>query len=339
MKILILSLYSVVLFLIFTSCSNDGNKNKDDTKDFTLSFNVETNQDQMGDFSHNKMVVFNNEVWSVGGLNDYNTSTNSDVWKSTNGVNWVSVTSDEFPNRVGHTLTVFDNKMWVIGGFTENDSGTYEALSDVWYSSDGENWTLATNDIIGTSTIGFHSTIAFDNKLYLIKDGYYESAPGCTVWSSSDGMSWARETDNAFPYRDDFSVTVFNNEIYVTGGSWGSNFFNEIWKSSDGINWTQVSTSGTIFSPRASNAFLVYENKLWVFGGRNGNAIITGMGLWYSNNGEEWFRYEPLPAEDGLYDFAALNYNNAIWVFGGLRQEPSSVIANRVGTINTITQD
>lgn len=339
MKTLILSLCSLVLFLICASCSDDDNKGNGDNEDFTLTFNVETNQDQMGDFSHNKMVVFNNEVWSVGGLNDYSTSANSDVWKSTNGVNWLSVTSNQFPMRVEHTLTVFDNKMWVIGGFTENDSGTYDALSDVWYSSDGEIWTLATNHIIGTSTIGFHSTIVFNNKLYLIKDGYYESAPGCTVWSSSDGISWTRETDNAFPYRDDFSATVFNNEIYVTGGSWGSDFFNDIWKSADGINWIQVNTSSTIFSPRAGHAFIVYENKLWVFGGRNNTSTITGMGLWYSNDGEAWFRYEPLPTEDGLQNFAALNYNNAIWVFGGLRQVPGSTLKNRVGTINTTTQN
>lgn len=338
MKNLILNLCSLILLLIGTSCSNNNDKVEDDTEDFTLSFNVETNQDQMGDFSHNKMVVFNNEIWSVGGYNDYNTNFSSDVWKSVNGTNWLSVTRNEFPERIEHTLTVFDNKMWIIGGFTET-SGTAEALSDVWYSTNGETWILATNEAIGTVSIGHHSTIVFNNKLYLIKDGYNESAAGCTVWSSNDGISWVRETDNAFPYRDNFSATVFNNEIYVTGGSWGSSFFNEVWKSADGINWTQVNTSSAIFSPRVSNAFVVYENKLWVFGGSNNTSTITGMGLWHSNNGEDWFSYEPLPSGDGIKDFVALNYNGAIWVFGGLHQETGTTITTRIGTINTITQD
>lgn len=331
----------ICLFMAFISCSKDEKKDSDEPSisEFSLTFNVVTNQDQMGNFSHNKMVVFNDEVWSIGGYNDYNNGLSSDIWKSENGANWLSVTRNEFPNRINHTLTVYDNKMWVIGGFTENTPGNLTTLNDVWFSSDGETWSLATDDLLSGANVGFHSTVVFNNKLYLIKDGYNESAPGCTVWSSNNGIDWTQETNNAFSYRDDFDAIVFNDELYVIGGSWESSFFNEIWKSTDGINWSQVNTGSSIFSSRAGSESIIYENKLWVFGGRNGTSTITNMGLWYSNNGSSWSRYEPLPSEDGIQDFSALTFENAIWVFGGMHQEEGSSLRNRVGTINTIKQD
>lgn len=347
MKTRILNLVLIVLLLGLSSCSDD---DKDIggpiPEDFTLTFNEETNQDQMGDFSHHKMAIFNGQVWSVGGYNSYHKGLHSDVWRSSNGRAWVSHASDQFPNRKNHSLTVFDNKLWVIGGVTETTPDSFSALSDVWYSTDGSSWTLATDEPLGAASIGPHSTVVFNNKLYLIKDGGNElaesgsgNAPGCSVWSSPDGATWTRETDNAFSYRENFSAKVFNNEIYVIGGFYESTYLNEIWKSSDGISWTQVNTTGAVFSPRSNSEAVVYENKLWVFPGKNGTASINGMGLYYSNNGSQWFRYEPLPSEAGIHDFAALNYNDAMWVFGGMHQEEGATLIERIGTISSIKQD
>lgn len=339
MKTKILNLVIIALALLFSSCSSDDK----DADDFTpetpsLTFNVETNEDQMGAFSHNRMVEFNDYVWSIGGYNSYHTSIHSDVWRSSNGRNWESHTSNQFPKRKNHSLTVYDNKMWLIGGYTETIPGTFTGLKDVWYSTDGSSWTLATDEAIGFPSISNHSTVVFNNKLYIIKDGGNESAPGNTVWSSSDGINWTRQTDNAFSFREGFNAVVFNNEIYVIGGMYESTFFNEIWKSSDGINWTEVSTSGDVLPPRAFGETIVHNNKIWAFGGTNG-ITSTGHGLYYSTNGEQWYRYVPLPSEDGIQHFSALNYNEAIWVFGGMHQEEGSPLIARVGTINTIKED
>lgn len=340
MKTKLLKLLIITLTLGLSSCSNDDNQDISNPapESLSLTFNVETNQDQMGDFSHNEMVVYNDIIWSVAGYNSYHTSIHSDVWKSANGSAWVSHSSDQFPKRKGHSLTVYDDKMWLIGGYTETTPDTFSALNDVWYSTDGDIWTLVTEEALGIPSIGNHSTVVFNNKLYIIKDGENELAPGSTVWSSTDGSTWTRQTDNAFSHREGFDAVVFNNEIYVTGGMHESTYYNEIWKSSDGINWTEVTTSGDIFFPRANGETVVYNNKLWVFGGTNGSTS-TGLGLYYSNNGEQWNRYEPLPSEDGLQHFSALNYNNAIWVFGGMHQEEGTSSVSRVGTINTIKQE
>lgn len=340
MKTKFLKLFIFFIALSISSCSDD-DKDSDGSmpEEFTLTFNLETNEDQMGEFSHQKMTIFNGQVWSIGGYNDYHTGLHNDIWRSSNGRAWTSLTSNQFPNRKNHSLTVFDNKLWVIGGVTETSLVSFAALSDVWYSTDGSTWTLATDKPLGIPSIGSHSTVVFNNKLYIIRDGGNESAPGCTVWSSADGVNWTRETDNAFPYREGFSATVFNNEIYVAGGLWESNYFNEVWKSSDGINWTQVSITGDVFSPRANSEAVVYEDKLWLIGGKNGTIDINGMGLYYTSNGTEWSRYEPLPSEAGIHDFGALNFNNAIWVFGGMHQEEGLTAIERISSINSIKQD
>ncbi|WP_422859476.1 Kelch repeat-containing protein [Flagellimonas sp. S174] len=339
MKMRISNLVLILMMLGFFSCSDD-NKDTGDSEpeEVTLTFNVETNEDQMGVFSHHKMAIFNGEVWSVGGYNSYHTSIHNDVWKSADGRAWASHASEQFPKRRDHSLTVFDNKMWVIGGFTESSPDTFTALSDVLYSSDGSTWTLATDNPIDGASIGSHATVVFNNKLYIIKDGSNEDASGCTVWSSSDGVNWTRKTNNAFSYREGFSMAVFNNEIYVFGGFHESTYFNEIWKSDDGIDWTRVNTIGGAFPSRAYGETVVYNNKLWVFGGTNGTTS-TGLGLHYSNDGIQWERYLPLPSEDGLQHFSALCYDDAIWVFGGMQQEEGSDLTTRVGTINTIKQD
>jgi hypothetical protein len=60
---------------------------------------------------------------------------------------------------------VFDNKIWVLGG---NNSPTY--LNDVWYSSDGVNWTQATADAWSSGHY-YGTSVVFDNKIWVLGGG------------------------------------------------------------------------------------------------------------------------------------------------------------------------
>ncbi|KAK3584143.1 hypothetical protein CHS0354_035223 [Potamilus streckersoni] len=66
-------------------------------------------------------------LWVIGG---WSGSKNNDVWKSTNGIDWTSVTTGavDFPGRNGHTTVVFDSALWTMGG----DSGSSGIKNDVW---------------------------------------------------------------------------------------------------------------------------------------------------------------------------------------------------------------
>lgn len=266
-----------------------------------LEFTQETKEDQMGKFSHNQIVHFNGEFWSVGGYNSYNgDQPSSDVWNSTNGVNWVSVTSNQFPGRIKHTLTVYDNKMWVIGGSTY-DSGIFRGLRDVWYSTDGITWSLVT-DMAPFISAQSHAALEFNGRLFLIRDGLNETELGNTVWSTTDGMNWTKETSNALPNREDFNAVVFNDEMYVLSGvlykDGVDEYYNEVYKSADGVTWTQVATIGIPYTERAQGQALVYDNKIWVIGGRDYTTSV-GKGLWYTENGSEWYEYTNLPRKMG----------------------------------------
>ncbi|XLS27821.1 kelch repeat-containing protein [Flavobacteriaceae bacterium M23B6Z8] len=305
----------ILLAIMTTSCTSDDASDKGITDlpaAVTIELTEQTQEDQMGPFAENAMAVFEGKVWSVGGINAYSGGdASSDVWSSTNGVNWISVTSDQFEARTGHTLTVFDNKLWLIGG--RSNSGMF--LRDVWYSEDGTNWTLATDSGAFLSA-AFHSTVVFNGRMYLITDS---SGGNVSVWSSTNGADWRNETSTAFPAREKFRSVVFNNEIYVLGGELTTTIYNEIWRSNDGISWTRVNTN-SVFSPRYAHTATVYNNKVWVAGGF-GTSGPEGN-LWYTEDMENWAEYVPIRSDIGLYNHAALNYAGEIWLFGGYEGRP-----------------
>lgn len=282
----------------------------------SLTFTVQTAEDQMGAFAKNAMVQFNGKIWSVGGINAYSTpNLSSDVWSSDNGKNWVSVTSDKFSEREGHTLTVYDDKMWLIGGV--DDSGT--SLGEIYFSTDGINWTMVTALSPTLLTPAFHSTVVFNDELYVIRDGLDDHV---AVYSSVDGIEWSLATEQAFSNREDFKAVVFENAIYVMGGRHLDTSFNEIWKSTDGIEWNLVVTNTDIFSARYAHTATAHNGKVWVVGGVTGSYSETHIDFWHSENMEDWTEYVgPLPATEGLIHHAALSYNEELWLFGGLQPD------------------
>ena len=302
-------------------------------ENLSLTFTVQTSEDQMGPFAKNAMAEFNGKLWSVGGINAYSTpNLSSDVWSSENGKNWISVTSDQFSEREGHTLTIYDNKMWLIGGV--DDSGTH--LGEIYFSIDGLTWTMVTTLSPDLLAPAFHSTVVFKDKLYVIRDGLENHV---AVYSSVDGINWNLETDQAFSNREDFEAVVFENAIYVMGGRHLDSSFNELWKSTDGIEWNLVTPNTEIFSHRFAHTATVHNNKVWIVGGVTGPYDETHIDLWYSENIEDWTEYDgPLPATEGLIHHSALSYNEELWLFGGLQPDASGG-APITGEIRSIKEE
>lgn len=298
-----------------------------------LTFTVQTQEDQMGEFAKNAMVEFDGKIWSVGGINDYSSGAiSSDVWSSENGVNWVSVTHNQFSEREGHTLTVFDNKMWLIGGI--DSSGSH--IGEIHYSTDGETWTLATTISPTLLAPAFHSTVVFNNRLYVIRDGFDDHT---IVLSSIDGITWNLETDHAFSNRESFKAVVFDNAMYVIGGRHESTSFNEIWKSGNGTEWNLITPNADIFSERYANTATVHNGKVWVVGGITGSFAESHLDFWYTENMEDWTAYDgTLPTTEGLIHHAALSYNDELWLFGGL-QPNSTGVAPITGSIRSVRVD
>ena len=90
-------------------------------------------------------------LWLWGGINDEAKELFNDVWRSADGVHWEKVVARApwQPRAVMNPVGVFAGKLWVIGGdelYVVAGRGGWrnKGMNDVWSSSDGSDWQLAT---------------------------------------------------------------------------------------------------------------------------------------------------------------------------------------------------
>ena len=180
-------------------------------------------------------VVFDNKMWVIGGCS---LGPLNDVWYSSDGITWTKASDSlGWGARCYHSSVVFDNKIWIIGGLSGDG-----VKNDVWYSSNGMSWTKATDNIGGVRSNNNYSTIVFDNKIWTMGEGIsaqdiylsrqYIPVPN-NMWYSTDGISWAKATDNIGWYdrRYGYSSVVFNNKMLFLCGSSTGHIYNDIWSS------------------------------------------------------------------------------------------------------------
>ena len=271
------------------------------------------------------------KMWVIGGINGGTSS--RDVWYSTDGASWTAATTQAaFSARAGQASLVYNNQMWVIGG-----SDTLGFNNDVWSSSDGVTWTqvLANNPSPGLHQFPgrtFHTALVYNNKMWVI-GGQLFSSPFLLndVWSSSDGVSWTQVLadtgspgPNQFSRREEFTALVYNNQMWVIGGSGNSNY-NDAWYSTDGATWSAATTQAA-FTGRYGHTSVVFGNQMWVIGGQDNTAYRNDV--WYSGDGATWTQ-ATLSANFLNRDLhASMVYNTAtgsgldgsMWVIGGNTQ-------------------
>ncbi len=227
-----------------------------------------------------------------------------------NSSGWSEVTANApWAARYGMSGAVFNSNMWVIGGASGTSSSTY--YGDVWKSGDGKSWTQ-------TASPGFggrygSQVLAFNNQLFLI-GGNNSGTLTNDVWSSYDGTTWTQILatnysinssvvgGTQFCPREDFSAVVFNNLMWVIGGTDNASLsegLNDVWSSPDGVTWTQalanaplitLSTAKTQFPGRWNSAAVSFNNNIYLMCGHDtGNAIgDIDSDTWSTANGTTW---------------------------------------------------
>lgn len=183
-----------------------------------------------------KIIEFNKKLWLIGGVNYMSRKTFNDVWVSDDGLHWESVaTSTAWEPRWDHDIVVFRNKIWIMGGMNL-DKKNY---SDIWKSEDGKNWTLV-NDKAPWGKRQGHGLIVFKDLMWLIgglvsddKNNEDNKENLNNVWYSSDGENWKHpEIKELWKTREDHTVIVFDNKIWILGGmDKDFNWTNDIWHS------------------------------------------------------------------------------------------------------------
>ncbi|HJN15280.1 MAG TPA: hypothetical protein QGH10_07320 [Armatimonadota bacterium] len=143
-------------------------------------------------------VVFNDRMWIVGG--DANQGHyQSDIWSSANGVNW-DLVLDPVPwgLRALHCAVVYHDKLWVYGGQTMPSVAPAEErfYQDVWCSADGIRWEQVTDAAPWPSRNLTGMGIAFNDRLWVIGGGTYETCPSEKVHPRlSSGLCRMRAND------------------------------------------------------------------------------------------------------------------------------------------------
>jgi hypothetical protein len=135
------------------------------------------------------------------------------------------------------------------------------------------------------------------------------------VWYSTDGVTWTQATAAAgWSLRANFTSVVFDNKIWVMGGTNGTTYYNDVWYSTDGVTWTQATASAG-WSGRVGLRSVVFDNKMWVMAGYNGTTYYNDV--WYSTNGVNWICATSAASWITRHSPGAVVHDQKIWVMGG----------------------
>ena len=218
------------------------------------------------------------------------------------------VSNASFSKRSQHSVVQFNDKLWLIGGADDSTN-----LNEIWSSVDGENWVLATEDACGFLSPVDHTTLVYDNKLWVISGAFR------LVWSSVNGIDWVQETNSAeFSNRAGHASVVFDDKMWVIGGDSNGLALNDVWYSTDGITWTEA-TDSAAFSPRFEHTVHTLNDTMYLIGG---SAVENFSASFYndvysSTDGVNWTQISTTSVFPVRSAHTAVSFDSKMWVTGG----------------------
>jgi len=279
-------------------------------------------------------VAFRDRLWIFGGWFNSYEAPPRDVWSSADGKAWQLVTKQAPWKHSDLSMSVvFRDRMWFMGGWYNGRLKGHSASNQVWSSTDGVKWEQATDDAGWTPRVA-SALVVFKGKMWLLggTENYYfgdQSSLKNDVWSSEDGRSWLRVTDDAgWSPRAYHQAAVLNDRIYVFGGG---NYVpeyqatNDVWSSADGVHWRRE-TEASPWHARLWFSAVVYRDHMWVLGGWSNNPSTNWGDVWYSKNGRDWKALKSKTIWKERHEHSALVFQDRIWVLGGHAQPLSSEV-------------
>jgi hypothetical protein len=192
-------------------------------------------------------------VYVVGGDN---LQSQFDVWSTTDGENWIPLSSNILDNRIFYGCTSHNSYIYVMGGLWH---------SDVWRSTDGISWTEVAANVPFLNGENFAGSLAsFNGKLWMVCGGGSGGGTGIprkTIWSSTDGVEWKQEKNFAGEERYYTDVCVWDNKLWVIGGYNYNGNVKSIWYMKSDGSWTEFKTPDD-FLGRHATAVAAYNNKI-----------------------------------------------------------------------------
>ena len=265
--------------------------------------------------------VHDGKIWIMGG-GAYGYT--NDVWSSPDGVNWTRATAEApWSARRAHSAVTYDGKIWIMGGGASASSRTGGGWSsDVWSSTDGVDWTRATEEAPWRARMG-HTSAVHDGKIWVMGGVDASGRFLNDVWSSTDGVTWTEVTSAAgWAPRLGHACVVHDGKIWVMGGGDSAVLKNDVWSSSDGANWIQV-TGAAPWSVRRFPAAAIHGGRIWIIGGAElgGERHDTGYknDVWSSSDGSSWRQETESAPWTGRSGMAGVAHDGKLWLLGGSR--------------------
>ena len=127
-------------------------------------------------------------------------------------------------------------------------------------------------------------------------------------------MEWICATASAgWTRRDGHTSVMFDNKIWVLGGSDDGGYRNNVWFSTNGVNWTQVTASAP-WAGGFSYTSVEFDNKMWLIGEY---AESFRNEVWYSEDGINWIQATDSTEWSARCYFTLVVFDNKMWVLGG----------------------
>ncbi len=206
---------------------------------------------------------------------------------------------------------VFQGKMWISNAYHTGNV----LVRDLWNSSDGETWTLVSDD---TPYDGYSEMVVYDEKLWAIKE---------SVWRSDDGVDWTQVLEET-----PFGARGYGEVVVHDGKMWQLGSGADVWWTTDGATWTCVTTDAP-YGDRYGTAVAVYDGKMWLMGGaeKKGSdppekhypAYTTHNDVWCSADGASWTQVSERAPWDERMWFVSQVYAGHLWIIGGFSNRTS----------------
>jgi N-acetylneuraminic acid mutarotase len=141
-------------------------------------------------------------------------------------------------------------------------------------------------------------------------------------FSSPDGLQWTHHDKTDTGSRIWQTTVFFDNYLWTFGGmEYTSRVLqNEIWRSADGSTWEDVGEAA--WTPRKSAAVVVYQDKLWLFGGathvlNDFTSDKLANDVWTSQDGVNWTQVTDAAPWAPIDDAHVTVFNDALYLLGG----------------------
>ena len=247
-------------------------------------------------------------VYIIGGANN-NTPALNDVWQTTDMVNWTNSTAP-FTPRYTHAGVVYMGNLAIVGGSTPGQS----IHNDIWRSINGMTW-LQLLPTTNLPAIWEHAMANFAGKMWILS-GSLSSGLTNQIRTSTNGTVWANEPNAPWTARLGHTATVFNNKLYIIGGSASDGVqTKDVWSLSSEMVWHK-DVENIQAASRTRHTTIVFKKKLWVLGG----ASTLGLGflndVWSTSDGATWTQQAIAPWSARL-NLGSVVLNGKLYIMGG----------------------